>query len=80
MPKTPSVILREELSRMGYELLDIYQYRDRDIIRIKHRMSGKIFLYETKRHVRDLVSRDEIRELASSIAEYYESRRVKSKA
>ncbi|ADI31422.1 hypothetical protein [Staphylothermus hellenicus] len=68
MPKTPSVILREELAKRQLELLDIYHGKEKDIIRVKDKMSGKVFLYETKTFVRDM-DKDRITELANNIQE-----------
>ncbi|MET1159900.1 MAG: hypothetical protein ABWW65_02970 [Thermoprotei archaeon] len=72
MPKTPSVIVREELWKRGYELLDIYHYKDKDILRVKHRGTGKVFLYEIRKHVRDLTNREEIINLVNSIISFFE--------
>ncbi|ABN69621.1 hypothetical protein Smar_0513 [Staphylothermus marinus F1] len=68
MPKTPSIILREELAKRQLELLDIYHGKEKDIIRVKDKMTGKVFLYETKTFVRDM-DKDRIIELANSIQE-----------
>jgi hypothetical protein len=66
MPKTPSVILRNELEKRQIELLDIYHLKDKDIIRVKDKLSGKVFLYESKTFVRDM-DRDAIVKLADNI-------------
>lgn len=68
MPKAPSVILREELAKRQLELLDIYHGKEKDIIRVKDKMTGKVFLYETKTFVRDM-DKDRIAELANNIQE-----------
>jgi len=73
MPKTPSVILREELAKKGYELLDIYHGREKDTIRIKNLLNGRVYLIESNKHVRDLIGREDvikfINELLSRIEE-----------
>ncbi|MEM4717607.1 MAG: hypothetical protein QXE81_02470 [Desulfurococcaceae archaeon] len=60
MPKTLSVILREELRKHGIELLDIYCFRDYDLIRVYNKQAGKVFLYQTKNKISSLPSRDEL--------------------
>ncbi len=69
MPKTPSIILREKLYSKGYELLDIYHLKDKDIIRLKNRITNKVYLYESKKHVRDLISDKDIDKLVNNILE-----------
>ncbi len=67
MPKTPSVILRNLLEKKQIELLDIYHGKDRDIIRVKDKLTGKVGLYISKTHIRDIVSSEELEKLASAI-------------
>jgi len=67
MPKTPSVILREKLRRKGIELLDIYHGREKDIVRFKTVIDGKVYLYEIKQHVRDMVKEEDIDKLVEEI-------------
>jgi hypothetical protein len=67
MPKTPSVILKKLLEDRQIELLDIYHYRDKDIIRVKDKLSGKVDLYVSKTHVRDMADKAELEKLASEI-------------
>ena len=67
MPKTPGVILREKMYAKGLELLDIYHRKDGDLIRFKDRISGKVYLYATKKHVRDLVEDKEYDELVEEM-------------
>lgn len=67
MPKTPSVILREELRKHGLELLDVYCFKDHDIIRVYNKQSGKVSLYQTKRKINTLTSRDELLSIVMDI-------------
>ncbi len=67
MPKTPSKILADLLSKEQVELLDIYHRKDGDIIRVKDKLSGKVDLYVSKTHVRDIVSEEDLAKLASEI-------------
>ena len=60
MPKNPVVVLREELAKHNIELLDVYSYRDRDVIRILDRQAGKVKLYISKRKINSAVSKEDI--------------------
>ncbi|MEM4432183.1 MAG: hypothetical protein QXO78_05525 [Desulfurococcaceae archaeon] len=75
MPKNPSVIFREELAKHGYELLDIYRYRDRDIVRFLDKNSGRVLLYESKKHIDELNTIDEVRSIVSEIMNYIRTRK-----
>ncbi len=67
MPKTRSVVLRSMLEKKQIELLDIYHTRDGDIIRVKDRLTGKVGLYTTKAHVRDIVDDGELAKIAEAV-------------
>jgi hypothetical protein len=67
MPKTPSVLLREELAQRNIELLDIYSFKDRDIIRARDKLTGRIIMYVSKRKVSTLTSKDEIVKLVEEM-------------
>ncbi len=69
MPKTPSVVLRDKMLKKGLELLDIYHMKDKDLIRFKDRMTGKVYLIESKKHVRDLVEDKDYDELINKMIE-----------
>ncbi len=68
MPKTPGVILRELLDKKQIELLDIYHRKDKDIIRVKDKLTGKVILVESKTFVRDM-DKEELSKLADKIEE-----------
>ncbi len=74
MPKTPSIILRNELEKRQIELLDIYHLKDKDIIRVKDKLSGRVFLYESKTFVRDM-DNNTIAKLADNIQSVVRGRR-----
>lgn len=76
MPKSPSVLLKLELSKHGYEVLDIYEFRDKDVIRVKVKSTGKVFLYESKKHVKELNRVDELKALVSDIVSYVKQKKL----
>lgn len=67
MPKTPSTILRLEMSKKGLELIDIYHGKESDVIRYKDIVSGKVYLYVSKKHIRDYIQRDEVINLVNEL-------------
>ncbi len=67
LPKTRSVVLREMLEKKQIELLDIYHRRDGDLIRVKDKLTGKVGLYTSKTHVRDIVDDNELLKLADDV-------------
>ncbi len=71
MPKTPSVILREELKSRNIELLDIYSFKDHDVIRVRDKLTGKVALYTSKRKVNTLSSKEEIVKLADELKKLF---------
>ncbi len=74
MPKTPSVLLRMALEKRQIELLDIYHSKEKDLIRVKDKLTGKVILYESKRHVRDLTGAEEIEKLVDEIEKALKSK------
>lgn len=75
MPKTPNVILRDKMLSNGLELLDIYHMKDKDIIRFKDRMTGKIYLFESKKHIRDFVEEKDYNNLINKMLEIIRSKK-----
>lgn len=75
MPKTPSILLKNELIKYGYELLDVYRYRDRDLVRLLDKHSGKVIIYESKKHIDELNTADEIKSIVSEIINYVKGKR-----
>jgi len=73
MPKTPSVILKEKLRLHNLELLDIYHFKDKDIIRYKDRATNKVYLYLSKKHVRDLIDSKELDTLVDELVKHARS-------
>ena len=73
MPRNPSVLLREELDKLNIELLDIYSYREHDVIRVRSKTTGRVTLYTSKRKVNTLATREDVVKLVEEI-----SRQVRS--
>jgi len=73
MPKTASVVLGEKLKLHNLELLDIYHFKDKDIIRYKDRAANKVYLYFSKKHVRDLVDSKELDTLVDELVKHARS-------
>jgi len=69
MPKTPSVLLRDRMSRQGFELLDIYHVKRGDLIRFKDRTTGVVRVVSIEKHVRDFVDEKDYEELIKKILE-----------
>jgi len=69
MPKTPSVILRDKMSRHGFELLDIYHVKQGDLIRFKDKTTGVVRVVRIEKHVRDFVDEKDYEELIKKIME-----------
>ncbi|MEM1639050.1 MAG: hypothetical protein QXJ69_03100 [Desulfurococcaceae archaeon] len=67
MPKNPVVTLREELRKHNIELLDVYSFREHDIIRLYDKQSRKVILHKSKRKISSLLSREEIINFISEI-------------
>lgn len=68
MPKNRTELLKTELEKLGFELLDVYSYRDTDFIRVRHKQSGAVFIYGSKKKVKMLTSQDDARSLVIDIA------------
>ncbi|MEM4481443.1 MAG: hypothetical protein QXK88_04700 [Desulfurococcaceae archaeon] len=68
MPKRQAVLLRNELDKLGLELLDVYSYKEGDFIRALNRQTGRVHVHKSTRKITALTSMDDIKELASSIA------------
>ena len=68
MVKSKTELLRRELEKLGFELLDIYSFKESDLVRVRHKHSSSVVVYETKKKVSSLVSVDDARALALEIA------------
>jgi hypothetical protein len=58
MPKSPTVILREEARKRGVEVLDIYSFKGVDLIRA--RIGDKVVVVESTKKVSTLTTKDEV--------------------
>lgn len=68
MPKSRTELLKTELKKLGLELLDVYSYRDTDFIRVKHRQSGAVLVYGSKKKVKMITSQEDVKSLVLDIA------------
>lgn len=68
MPKNPAELLRRELEKLNVELLDIYTFRDLDVIRAYSKQTGKVIVYKSKRKITTLASQEDVKNLAVEIA------------
>jgi hypothetical protein len=68
MPRNPSVLLREELDKLNIELLDIYSFREHDVIRVRSKTTGRVILYTSKRKVNTLATREDVVKLVEEIS------------
>jgi hypothetical protein len=41
---------KEALERMGLKQLDVYRYKDKDVVRVIRIQDGKVFLIELPKH------------------------------
>lgn len=71
MPKSRAELLRRELEKVNLELLDIYSFKDADYIRVRHKASGKVLVYESKKKVQMLATLDDVKALALDIAKRF---------
>ncbi len=58
MPKSPTVILREEARKRGVEVLDIYSFKEVDLVRA--RVGNKVIVAESAKKVSTLTTKDEV--------------------
>ncbi|MEM0378378.1 MAG: hypothetical protein QXP68_01800 [Thermosphaera sp.] len=67
MPKNPTILLSDELSKHGFELLDVYHGRDGDVIRALEKTSGRVVILKSKMPISSATSREEISSIAEEI-------------
>lgn len=67
MPKNLVKVVRNELAKRNVELLDVYSFRDHDVIRVFNKQSGKVVFYKSSRKVNTLTTREEIENLVLNI-------------
>jgi len=67
MPKSPTILLKEELKKRSYELLDIYRFKDRDLIRLRNILSGEVHLITSEKYVSDITSHDDLVEFVNRL-------------
>jgi hypothetical protein len=67
MPKSLTEILKRELSIRELELLDIYTFKKKDVLRILDRKTSRVLLYETTKKISSLASIDEVKTLVAEV-------------
>ncbi len=67
MPKSPAVMLKEELKKRSYELLDIYRFKDKDLIRLRNVLTGKVYLVASEKHVTDITGPNDLNEFIDKL-------------
>lgn len=67
MPKNPVELLKRELRKRQFELLDVYSFRDYDVLRVLNKPRNKVLLYKSSRKINTIASSREIEEFASTI-------------
>ena len=67
MPKSLTEILKRELGTHELELLDIYTFKKKDVLRILDKKTGRVLLYETTKKISSLASIDEVKTLAAEV-------------
>ncbi|MEL9908114.1 MAG: hypothetical protein QXP97_00580 [Desulfurococcus sp.] len=68
MPKTISVLLRRELLKHDVELLDIYKFKDKEFVRVKDKIAGRVVLYAPRIKPSSVTSREDLARIADEIA------------
>jgi len=74
MPKTISVLLRNELLRHNIELLDIYRFSNKDVVRVRDRVSGRVAVYALKSPLSSVTSRDDLVKVVNEILGIYRAK------
>jgi len=74
MPKTISVLLRSELLRHNIELLDIYRFSNKDVVRVRDRASGRVIVYALKTPLSSVTSRDDLGKVVNEILGIYRAK------
>jgi hypothetical protein len=67
MPKSLTEILKRELSIRELELLDIYTFKKKDVLRILDKKTSRVLLYETTKKISSLASIDEVKTLVAEV-------------
>jgi len=56
------------VERMGFRQLDVYRYRDKDVVRIQRVADGKVFVVELPRHREEMSLEEYERVIKSSLS------------
>ena len=67
MPKSLTEVLKRDLSKHGIELLDIYVFEKKDLLRVLDKKTNRVVLYLLPKKLSSLTSIDDIKNLGSEI-------------
>jgi hypothetical protein len=67
MVKSLTEALRRELSTHGLELLDIYVFRDKDVLRLLNKRTNSVQFYISQRRLSSITSTEDIKTIVSEI-------------
>jgi hypothetical protein len=67
MPRSLTETLKRELSARELELLDIYTFKKKDVLRILDKKTSRVLLYETTKKISSLASIDEVKTLVAEV-------------
>ena len=73
MPKRPIVILREEAVKKGVSILDVYSFKEADVVRLK--LGDRVVLAYSNRKITTLTSREEASKFIEELLKQVESKR-----
>ncbi len=67
MPKSLTEVLKRDLSKHGIELLDIYVFEKKDLLRVLDKKTNRVVLYLLPKKLSSITSIDDIKNLGSEI-------------
>jgi len=73
MPKRPIEILREEAVKKGVSILDVYSFKEVDVVRLK--LGERVVLAYSNRKLTTLTSREEATKFIEELLKQVESKR-----
>jgi hypothetical protein len=67
MVKSLTEVLRRELSTQGLELLDIYVFRDKDVLRLLSKRTNSVHFYVMSKKLSSLTSSEDVKNIVLEI-------------
>jgi hypothetical protein len=67
MVKSLTEVLRRELSTQGLELLDIYVFRDKDVLRLLNKRTNSVHFYVMSKKLSSLTSSEDVKNFVLEI-------------